>query len=108
MLPKSRRASIVRIQPLSSTVVLKNCHGVFELMLRNCHFNISDSAGVKRIHSAQFGVQETRLQTTTFEEPSHQLCFHPVCSHENDLHPGLMHLMFEFSGCRRQSAGTKG
>src|SRR5712691_1161706 len=35
VLPKSRRASIVRIQPLSSTVVLKDCHGVFELMLRN-------------------------------------------------------------------------
>src|SRR6267143_7264696 len=87
MLPKSRRASIVWIQTLSSTVVLKDCHGVFELMLRNCHFDISDSAGVERIHPAQFGVQETGFQTTTFEEPNHQLCFHPVCSQENDLHP---------------------
>src|SRR6266699_2709665 len=87
MLPKSRRASIVWIQTLSSTVVLKDCHLVFELMLRTCHFDISDSAGVERIHPAQFGVQETGFQTTTFEEPNHQLCFHPICSQENDLHP---------------------
>src|SRR5207245_7271564 len=76
-LPKSSRASIVWIQTLSSTVVLKDCHGVFELMLRNRHFNISDSGAVERVHSAQFGVQKTGLQTTTFQEPNHQLCFHP-------------------------------
>ncbi len=52
---------MVWVQTLFPAIFLKDSHSFVELLLRNCHFDISNSSCVERIHSAQFGVQEERF-----------------------------------------------
>lgn len=77
---------MVRVQSFSPPVFSKNSHGLFELLLRNRHFDVSDGSGVERIHPAQFCVQEEGFQTTAFQEPDHELRFQPIRGEEDDSH----------------------